>query len=59
MNKKSKMVLQQLKHFKEQYKVVKLINRTVPEIGHMLKRSEVDKLMRDLPDLSVEIVPQK
>jgi hypothetical protein len=59
MKKKSKIVLQQLKSFHDTYKVVKLINRTVPEIGHNLNRKEVDKLMREIPDLSVEIVGQK
>ncbi len=56
---KSKIVFQQLKNFKDQYKVVKLTNRVNPEVGTVLKKAEVQKLLTDVPNLTVDILPEK
>ena len=41
------------------YRVVNLTNRTVPVIGNTLKKDEVDKLIQDSENLTVEIKPAK
>jgi len=55
----SKIFLEQGKHNPKQYTVKKLVNRVVPEIGTVLKRDEVEKLMTETVGLTVEITENK
>ena len=41
------------------YRVASLTNRTVPAIGTELKKAEVDKLIQESENLTVEVKPGK
>lgn len=55
----SKIYLHQGKMNPKLYTVYKLVNRVVPEVGFVLNREDVQKLMTDIPNLSVEITELK
>lgn len=57
--KASKIVLEQLRHESTKYKVKKLVNRVVPEVGAILKRDEVTKLQTESENLTIEITEAK
>lgn len=59
MAKASKIVLEQLRHEPTKYKVKKLVNRVVPEVGAILKRDEVTKLQADSENLTIEVTEAK
>lgn len=56
---KTKLIVAQGYHEPTKYTVVKLVNRVLPEIGHILKREELQKLMTETVGLTVEILPSK
>lgn len=57
MMKKTKIVLEERDTTisKARYRVVALVNRTLPSIGTGLTREEVDLLIRESENLTVEI----
>ena len=58
-DRKTKIILEQGMNTKNEYKVAKLVNRVLPEVDSWLKRAEVQKLLADDPNLSIEVVPQR
>ena len=59
---KTKIVFEQIDPLgasKTQYKVVALTNRTVPKIGDVLKEDEVQSLIKESENLTVEVKPGK
>ena len=59
MAKASKIVLAQLRHDSNKYKVKKLVNRVVPEVGAILNRDEVTELQMQFENLTIEITEAK
>jgi len=57
--KKTKLVVEQGFHDTKKYTVVKLHDRLLPEIGQVLKREELDKLMKESEGLEVQVIPSK
>jgi len=55
--KPQKVVLAYLEQH-DRYKVVQLVNRIEPVVGHILKKSEVQNLI-GTPGLNVEIKPER
>jgi hypothetical protein len=58
---KTKIVFEQIELVSNhnKYRVVHLTNRTAPVIGTELKKDEVDTLIRESENLTVEIKPGK
>ena len=58
---KTKIVFEQIDLVSNhsRYRVVALTNRTLPLVGTELKKDEVDKLIQDSENLTVEIKPGK
>lgn len=60
-NRKTKIVFEQVDPIsgKTIYRVTSLVNRTVPKIGTDLKEEDVQTLIRESENLTVEIKPGK
>lgn len=56
---KTKLIVEQGFYEPTNYTVVKLVNRVLPEIGHVLKREELQKLMTETVGMEVQILPSK
>ena len=56
--KQQKISLRKIKNFPDKYKVIKLTNRLKPTVGDLLTKTQVEALL-DIPDLNVEILPEK
>lgn len=59
---KTKIVFEQIDPLgsqKTKYRVVSLVNRTVPKIGDTLAEEEVQKLIAESEGLTVEVKPNK
>ena len=62
MAKTSKIIFEQHDGFGREhtrYKVIRLTNRTQPQIGSLLKEDEVNELKNKSENLTIEIVPVK
>lgn len=55
----SKIYLEQHRMNPKGYTVRKLVNRLLPAVGVVLKREELQKLMVDTPELTIEITEAK
>jgi hypothetical protein len=63
-HRRSKLVVMQAPHGhigspQTHYKVVRLTNRTDPEIGEYLTQTDIDHLLENEPDCDVDIVPYR
>ena len=54
---KTKLIVEQCYTEPNKYIVVKLVNRLLPEIGTLLKRDELQKLMSESVGMEVQILP--